>query len=186
MGVFLLGVVAWVCCSPAFTFHPVTRVRTSTGCILPSRRLAAHTAHAEPTSLSNHSWVCGGLLIGAHILGRRPFRRRRVAVILSAQGGRRNFHDTLGVSRSADKDHEIEHQTNYGKSWSRVDVTMRPSSEVAWLPCLMCRLTMTMTMAMTMTMTMTHSEKSHIRRMKAWPYRQECRGHDPTKKNLFY
>ena len=30
------------------------------------------------------------------------------------------------------------------------------------------------------------SEKSHIRRMKAWPYRQECRGHDPTKKNLFY
>ena len=33
-----------------------------------------------------------------------------------------------------------------------------------------------------MTMTMTHSEKSHIRRMKAWPYRQECRGHDPTKK----
>ena len=40
-------------------------------------------------------------------------------------------------------------------------------------------------MTMTMTMTMTHSEKSHIRRMKAWPYRQECRGHDPTKKNLF-
>ena len=35
---------------------------------------------------------------------------------------------------------------------------------------------------MTMTMTMTHSDKSHIRRMKAWPYRQECRGHDPTKK----
>ena len=33
-------------------------------------------------------------------------------------------------------------------------------------------------------MTMTHSEKSHIRRMKAWPHRQECRGHDPTKKNL--
>ena len=31
---------------------------------------------------------------------------------------------------------------------------------------------------------MTHSEKSHIRRMKAWPNRQECRGHDPTKKNL--
>ena len=25
----------------------------------------------------------------------------------------------------------------------------------------------------TMTMTMTHSEKSHIRRMKAWPYKQE-------------
>ena len=37
---------------------------------------------------------------------------------------------------------------------------------------------------MTMTMTMTHSEKSHIRRMKAWPYKQECRGHDTTKKNL--
>ena len=28
------------------------------------------------------------------------------------------------------------------------------------------------------------SEKSHICQMKAWPYRQECRGHDPTKKNL--
>ena len=37
-------------------------------------------------------------------------------------------------------------------------------------------------MTMTMTMTMTLSEKSQIRRMKAWPYRQECRGHDPTKK----
>ena len=35
------------------------------------------------------------------------------------------------------------------------------------------------------TMTMTHSEKPHIHRMKAWPYRQACRGHDPTKKNLF-
>ena len=35
-----------------------------------------------------------------------------------------------------------------------------------------------------MTMTMTHSEKSNICQMKAWPYRQECRGHDPTKKNL--
>ena len=35
-----------------------------------------------------------------------------------------------------------------------------------------------------MIMTMTHSEKSHICQMKAWPYRQECRGHDPTKKNL--
>ena len=34
-------------------------------------------------------------------------------------------------------------------------------------------------------MTMTHSEKSHIHRMKAWPYRQECRDHGPTKKNLF-
>ena len=40
--------------------------------------------------------------------------------------------------------------------------------------------------AMTMTMTMTHSEKSHICQMKAWPYRQECRDHGPTKKNLFY
>ena len=37
---------------------------------------------------------------------------------------------------------------------------------------------------MTMTMTMTHSEKSHICRMKAWPNRQQCRGHNPTKKNL--
>ena len=35
-------------------------------------------------------------------------------------------------------------------------------------------------------MTMAHSEKSHIHRMKAWPYRQECRGHGPTIKNLFY
>ena len=33
-----------------------------------------------------------------------------------------------------------------------------------------------------MTMTMTHSEKSNIRQMKAWPYRQECWGHDPAKK----
>ena len=39
---------------------------------------------------------------------------------------------------------------------------------------------------MTMTMTMTHSEKSHIGQMRAWPYRQECRGHGPTKKNLSY
>ena len=31
-------------------------------------------------------------------------------------------------------------------------------------------------------MTMTHSEKSNICQMKAWPSRQECRGHDPTKK----
>ena len=44
---------------------------------------------------------------------------------------------------------------------------------------------MQMYMPMTMTMTMTHSEKSHIYQMKAWPYRQECRGHGPTKKNLF-
>jgi len=39
---------------------------------------------------------------------------------------------------------------------------------------------------MTMTMTMTHSEKSHIRQMQAWPYRQERRDRDPTKKNLAY
>ena len=38
--------------------------------------------------------------------------------------------------------------------------------------------------AMTTTMTTTHSEKSHIRQMKAWPYRQEYGGHDPTKKKL--
>ena len=37
---------------------------------------------------------------------------------------------------------------------------------------------------MTMTMTMTHSEKSRINQMRAWPYRQECRDHGPTKKNL--
>ena len=37
---------------------------------------------------------------------------------------------------------------------------------------------------LTMTMTMTHSEESYICQMKAWPSRQECRGHDPTKKNL--
>ena len=41
-------------------------------------------------------------------------------------------------------------------------------------------------LAMTMTMTMTHSEKSHIGQMRAWPYRQERRGHGPTKKNLSY
>ena len=35
---------------------------------------------------------------------------------------------------------------------------------------------------MTMTMTMTHSKKSRIHRMKAWPYRQECRDHGPHKK----
>ena len=33
---------------------------------------------------------------------------------------------------------------------------------------------------------MTHSEKSHIGQMRAWPYRQERRGHGPTKKNLSY
>ena len=37
-----------------------------------------------------------------------------------------------------------------------------------------------------MTMTMTHSEKSYINQMRAWPYRQECRGHGPSKKNLSY
>ena len=41
-------------------------------------------------------------------------------------------------------------------------------------------------LGMTMTMTMTHSEKSHINQMRAWPYRQECRGHGSTKKNLSY
>ena len=35
---------------------------------------------------------------------------------------------------------------------------------------------------MTMTRTMTHSEKSRINQMRAWPYRQECRDHGPTKK----
>ena len=35
------------------------------------------------------------------------------------------------------------------------------------------------------TITITHSEKSHIHRMKAWPYRQECRGHGPTKRIFF-
>ena len=39
---------------------------------------------------------------------------------------------------------------------------------------------------MTMTMTMTHSEKSRINQMRAWPYRQQCRDHGPSKKNLFY
>ena len=37
-----------------------------------------------------------------------------------------------------------------------------------------------------MTMTMTHSEKSRINQMRAWPYRQECRDHGPSKKNLSY
>ena len=32
----------------------------------------------------------------------------------------------------------------------------------------------------------THSEKSHICQMRAWPCRQERRGHGPTKKNLSY
>ena len=41
-------------------------------------------------------------------------------------------------------------------------------------------------MTMTMTMTMTHSEKSHTNQMSAWPYRQECRDHGPSKKNLSY
>ena len=33
-----------------------------------------------------------------------------------------------------------------------------------------------------MTMTLTHSEKSDIRQMKAWPYRQECRVMTPQKR----
>ena len=33
-------------------------------------------------------------------------------------------------------------------------------------------------------LTMTMTEKSNICQMKAWPHRQECRGHDTTKKNL--
>ena len=41
-------------------------------------------------------------------------------------------------------------------------------------------------MIMTMTMTMTHSEKSRSNQMRAWPYKQECRDHGPSKKNLFY
>ena len=39
-------------------------------------------------------------------------------------------------------------------------------------------------MTMTTTMTMTHSEKSIKLSLVAWPYRQERRGHDPTKKSL--
>jgi len=34
-----------------------------------------------------------------------------------------------------------------------------------------------------MTMTMTLREVQHLS-MEAWPYRQECRGHDPAKTNL--
>ena len=34
----------------------------------------------------------------------------------------------------------------------------------------------------TISRTKTHSEKSDIRQMNAWPYKQECRGHDPRKK----
>ena len=40
-------------------------------------------------------------------------------------------------------------------------------------------------MTMTMTMTMTLREVQHLS-MEAWPYRRECRGHDPAKKNLLY
>ena len=39
------------------------------------------------------------------------------------------------------------------------------------------------TMTMTMTMTMTLREVQHLS-MKAWPYRRECRGHDPAKKRI--
>ena len=35
---------------------------------------------------------------------------------------------------------------------------------------------------MTMTVTMTHSDKSHISRMKAWPYKQECKGQISMRK----
>ena len=45
-------------------------------------------------------------------------------------------------------------------------------------------LTPSLLMRMPVTMTMTHSEKSDIRQMKAWPYRQECRVMTPQKKNL--
>ena len=38
-------------------------------------------------------------------------------------------------------------------------------------------------MTMTMTMTMTLREVQHLS-MEAWPYRQECRGHDPAKKRI--
>ena len=34
-----------------------------------------------------------------------------------------------------------------------------------------------------MTMTMTPREVQHLS-MKAWPYRRECRGHDPAKKRI--
>ena len=34
-----------------------------------------------------------------------------------------------------------------------------------------------------MTMTMTLREVQHLS-MKAWPYRRECRGHDPAKKRI--
>ena len=40
------------------------------------------------------------------------------------------------------------------------------------------------TYSVCLTMTMTHSEKSNINQMSAWPYRQECRDHGPSKKNL--
>ena len=34
-----------------------------------------------------------------------------------------------------------------------------------------------------MTMTMTLKEVQHLS-MEAWPYRRECRGHDPAKKRI--
>ena len=40
------------------------------------------------------------------------------------------------------------------------------------------------THGLSMTMTMTLKEVQHLS-MEAWPYRRECRGHDPAKKNLF-
>ena len=38
---------------------------------------------------------------------------------------------------------------------------------------------------MTMTMTMTLREVQHLS-MEAWPYRRQCRGHDPAKKKLLH
>ena len=38
-------------------------------------------------------------------------------------------------------------------------------------------------MTMTMTMTMTLREIQHLS-MEAWPYRRECRGHDPAKRRI--
>ena len=37
-----------------------------------------------------------------------------------------------------------------------------------------------------MTMTMTHSEESHIGQMRAWPYRQECRGWSHKKESVLH
>ena len=61
----------------------------------------------------------------------------------------------------------------------------KPSRHIGWFRKLGLPISLSVASCSGLTMTMTHSEKSHIRQMKAWPYRQECRGHDPTKKNLF-